>query len=338
VAPPDVEVVGVAARHRRPPEDLWRPPIPVRPLPLPRPALYEGWHALGWPAVQTATGAVDVVHATTLVVPPRSAPLVVTVHDLAFLTEPQHLTSRGLRFHRKGLALAKRRADLVLVPSRTTAAACEAAGIPAERLRVVPWGVDPERASPEDVAAARARYRLDGPYVVFVGTQEPRKNLPAVVHAVQAAGDGHDLVVVGPTGWGPQIGPLLDALGPRARSVGFVPDADRRALLAGAAALCFPSLQEGFGLPVLEAMAQGTPVVTSAGTATEEVAGGAAVLVDPRDRDAVAEGLARVLRDEAEAARLAAAGLARAAAMSWAETGRRTLAAYRELAGGGPAA
>ena len=115
-----VDIVGVAARHNAPPPAPWTPPVPVAHLRLPRIALYEAWHGLRRPRVQSATGPVDVVHATTLAIPPRSAPLVVTVHDLAFLHAPEHFTRHGMRFFRRGLTLARRDADLVLCPSRST--------------------------------------------------------------------------------------------------------------------------------------------------------------------------------------------------------------------------
>jgi glycosyltransferase involved in cell wall biosynthesis len=151
------------------------------------------------------------------------------------------------------------------------------------------------------------------------------------VAAFRRAGAGHDLVVVGPAGWGPEMATLAEGVGDRVRVLGFVADADRRALYAGAVVCALPSWREGFGLPVLEAMVQGTPVVTSAGTGTEEVAGGAALLVDPGDGDALAGALAHLLADEAARAGLASAGRRRAAAMTWEATGRATLAAYREL-------
>lgn len=332
VGGPELQVVGVAARHGAPPPAPWAPPVVVHHLPLPRPVLYEAWHALGWPTVTRATGPVDLVHATTLVLPPRgSTPLAVTVHDLAFVTTPEVLTARGLRFHRRGLALLADRADLVLCPSAVTAAACATAGIPAERLRVVPWGVEAAEAGADAVAEVRTRFRLERPYVLFVGTLEPRKNLAGLVAAFRRAGAGHDLVVVGPAGWGEELGALTAGIEDRVRVLGFVSEADRRALYAGATLCALPSWHEGFGLPVLEAMAQGTPVVTSSGTGTEEVAGGAALLVDPADGDGLADALAHLLADEGARAALAVAGRTRAGEMSWEATGRATLAAYQEL-------
>jgi glycosyltransferase involved in cell wall biosynthesis len=294
----------------------------VRPLPLPRPVLYDAWLRLRTPPVQLATGGVDVIHATTIVVPPRTAPLVVTVHDLAFLHEPDHFTARGQRVFRRGLDLTRRHADLVLVSSRATLADVEAAGVPVDRLRHVPLGVSVGPADP----AARRRFGLDRPYLLFVGTLEPRKNLARLVAALDRLPTDHVLAVAGLDGWG-------DAAPPgsaRVRLLGFVTDAERDALYAGADAFVYPSLREGFGLPVAEAMAHGTPVVTSQGTSTEEVAGTAAVLVDPFDVDAIADGITRALADRD---RLVAAGPRRAAELTWERTAAATLAASRELAG-----
>lgn len=324
-----IDVVGVAARHGAPPAEFVRPPVPVHHLPLPRPLLYDAWHTLRCPRVERATGPVDVIHATALVVPPRTAPLVVTVHDLAFRHDHAH--RRGRRVAERGLALARRDADLVLCSSRATLVECEAAGIDPARLRHVPLGVAPQPlASDDDVAAVRVRYGLPERYLLFTGTLEPRKNLPRLLAAFRSIADevGGPLVLVGPTGWGPDLAPT--ATGLPLRPLGMVPGADLRALYRGAAVCCYPSLREGFGLPILEAMAQGTPVVTSRGTSTEEVAGGAAVLVDPLDPADIARG---ILEAVADADRLGVLGRARAAAATWAATAQCTLAAYREVAG-----
>lgn len=332
----DVELVGVSARHGAPPAEAFRPPIEVRPLPLPRLALYESWHALRWPPVERATGPVDVVHATAIAVPPTRAPLVMTIHDLAFLAEPDHATRHGNRFFRRGTELARRHARLVLVPSEATAAECREAGFDPDRLRVVPWGVEVRPVDRDDVAEAAARHGIGRPYVLFVGTIEPRKNLGAVVEAMATlAGREVDLVVVGPTGWNEDLdGRLrrLDGTGVGVHRLGFVPLSDLPALYAGSAAFCFPSLREGFGMPVLEAMAHGAPVVTSATSATAEVAGDDALLVDPRDPAAVGAALARILDDPALADDLRARGRARAATYTWDRTAELTAAAYAEVA------
>jgi glycosyltransferase involved in cell wall biosynthesis len=330
-AVPDLDLVGVAARHGEPPAAPFVPPIPVRHLPLPRLALYEAWHGPGrlrWPPVERATGPVDVVHATAVAIPPSPrAPLVVTIHDLAFLAEPSAFTRHGLRFFRRGTALARRHAALVLVPSEATADECRSAGFDPDRIRVVPWGHDPEPVTPDDVAAARARHGLPERYGLFVGTLEPRKNLRRLVRAWARTGTDVPLVVAGPAGWGDQD---LDPGGATLLPIGFVEPRERDVLYAGAAVVAYPSLREGFGLPVLEAMAQGAPVVTSKGTATAEVAGDAGVLVDPLDVGSIADGIAAVLADPGD---LPARGRARAATYTWAAAAERTVDAYREVLG-----
>jgi glycosyltransferase involved in cell wall biosynthesis len=334
---PGLELIGVSARHGDAAPEAFRPPVPVRQLPLPRLALYEAWHALRWPPIERATGPVDVVHATAVAVPPTEAPLVMTIHDLAFLTDPTQATRHGNRFFRRGTELAKRNARLVLVPSEATADECRAAGFDADRIRLVPWGVDVEPASEADVSSVREANRLGRPYVLFVGTIEPRKNLGGLI-AAMAHLDGRevDLVVVGPDGWNEDLGQRLRALdgtSVRVHRLGFQPPEALAPLYAGAAAFCFPSLREGFGMPVLEAMAQGAPVVTSLGTATAEVAGDAGLLVDPRDHETIAGALARILDEPSLAADLSDRGRARAATYTWDRTAELTVAAYEEAIG-----
>lgn len=322
----DVDLVGVGPRggEAAPP---WRPSVPVVRTSLPLPFLYDAWHTLRRPALPRALGPVDVVHVTAPVVPPVGrTPMVATVHDLFPVTRPDLLTRRGARLMRRGLELVRDEAAVVMVPSEVVAADCRDFGIDAARIRVVPWGVVPAAPGPEEIAAAMARHGVEGPYVLFVGTLEPRKNLTRLVDAFGRLGlAGTTLVLVGPDGWG---GPV--AAGARVVTTGFVPDADLAPLMAGAAAFCFPSLAEGFGLPVLEAMAAGAAVVTSAGTACAEVAGDAAVTVDPTDTDALAAGLRSVLDDDDLAADLRRRARDRAGEFTWSAAAAATLAAYGE--------
>ncbi len=333
----DVEPIGVSARHRRPPAAEWHPPIRTVSLPLPQQPLYEAWHYLRRPDVQRATGPVDVIHATGVAMPPPTAPVVLTVHDLSYVAYPELFSSQGLRFFRRALKLALDDAALVLCSSLATLAACRDAGFDEARLRHVPLGVRADPAAPEDVERVRASYRLERPYVLWTGTVEPRKNLAGLLAAYASLDADVDLVLVGPPGWSEDLAQLLAGLPAskqgRVRRLGWVPRADLAPLYAGADVFCFPSLLEGFGFPVVEAMAQGTPVVTSLGTSTEElVAEGGGLAVDPHDPSAIARALEAVLGDAGLAGRLSAAGPRRAGAYTWEKTAELTIRAYEEAA------
>ncbi|MEP6296776.1 MAG: glycosyltransferase family 1 protein, partial [Ilumatobacter sp.] len=279
----EVDLRLVAGKHPAAPSDLYVPPAPVAMLPLGRRMLYAGWTRLNWPRVESVTGHVDVVHATGLIPAGTAAPLVVTVHDLAFLHTPEKFSRRGAMLMKRSIETTRRRARLVICSSRSTFDDCVAHGFDPGRLRLVPLGVDATPATADEIDTARANHGLPDEFVLFVGTLEPRKNLSRLVEAMSAArSDGLDLplIVVGADGWGDVRSGVDD---PRVRFLGSVSDTDLRGIFAAASVMAYPSEHEGFGLPVIEAMAQGTAVVTSRGTSTEEVAGGAAVLVDPFD-------------------------------------------------------
>lgn len=282
---------------------------------------------------------VELVHATSAAVPPaRGRPLVVTVFDLAFLHFPEAFPLAGRRFHERSLRLTAQEASRVLVPSLATARDLEQSyGIDPERIVVTPLGVDVPDADMRGAEALLHRLGVEGPFLLAVGTLEPRKNLPRLLRAFAActaALPDHHLVVVGPTGWGDQE-PLGDAvrgrLGGRIHLAGSVSDPVLHALYERAALLAYVSLHEGFGLPVLEAMAHGLPVVTSDTSSMPEVAGDAAVLVDPHDEPAIAAALLRVVGDERLRTGLRVAGRARAARFTWQETARATSRAYRDV-------
>jgi glycosyltransferase involved in cell wall biosynthesis len=258
----------------------------------------------------------DVLHCTTFRGPARSrVPTVLTVHDLAILRFPEAFPRWHRLYGSAGLATVLRAADAVVAVSEFTKEEVVAlAGVPAERIRVVPNGVDELFHAPR----APSDTVSQGDYVLAVATLEPRKNLPRVVEAARLA--GVELRVVGARGWGG-----VDVPG----WIGEIPDAELAALYCGARCVVYASLYEGFGLPVLEAMASGTPVVTSRGGATEEVAGGAAVLVDPLDPDSIAAGIG-----DAQAAReeLVPLGLARAREFTWERAADAVEELWRELA------
>ena len=324
-----VDLTGVSAWHRAPAPPDWAPSGRLRRVPLPRVALYEAWQRVRLPRIEWTAGAVDLVHATTWAVPPTARPLVVSVHDLAFLAEPDHFTARGVGFFTRALEHVRRRADAVLVPSTHTRDACIEVGIPAERLHVVPLGSRLPATSPQDDADFCARHGLDRPYVLWTGTVEPRKNLPAVLAGyalLRRTRPDVDLVLVGPSGWGDVDVPT----GASVHRLGMLSRVDLARAYAGAAVFCFPSLREGFGLPVLEAMSVGVPVVTSAGTSCAEVAGDAGLLVDPHDHQALAAALETACGPAGPG--LAAASRARAAEFSWTATAEQTLEVDRSVA------
>jgi glycosyltransferase involved in cell wall biosynthesis len=325
-ADPGIDLRLVAGRHRHEPVAEYRAATTVRRLPVGRPLLYETWLRARWPMVESVVGPVDVTHATAIIPAATRAPLVVTVHDLAFRRFPERFSRQGRRVMELSLDRIRERADRVIGSSRATLDDLARAGIPADRLRLVTLGVDPP-PSHLDPAGVRARYELPDGFVLFVGTLEPRKNLGRLVEAVSRSGTGLPLVVAGADGWGDVA---TDVSRAGVQFLGFVPGADLPHLYAAASVFAYPSEWEGFGLPVAEAMAVGTPVVTSRGTSTEEVAGGAAVLVDATEIDDIARGLVEALERSGELAEL---GRRRAADLSWDATAAATVAIYREVAG-----
>ena len=337
----ELELIGVgpAGDLRRPrtwarsarPAAPFDPPIPVARLPLPLPLLYDSWARTGAPSIEAATGPVDVVHLTVpLRAPLGRAPLVATVNDLFPLQEGMHPDGRGARLMGAGLRWIRDNAARVVVPSRATAQDCLAAGFDDAQLRVVPYGVEPVEVDDVRAVEVAAAHGLRGPYVLFVGTLEPRKNLSTLLDAMcRLERPEVTLALAGPAGWG-GAADLPEVPFPVAR-LGFVPQADLAALMRASAAFCFPSLAEGFGLPVLEAMAAGAAVVTSSTTSTAEVAGDAALLVDPTDADALGSAIAALLDDDDLANRMRSRGRERAANWTWAECARRTADVYREV-------
>lgn len=341
-----VEVVPFVARHSRAQvrEALHAADLdgldPVV-LSLPRPVLYDAWHVLGRPRLEAwaRLRAVDVVHAPSVAVPPRGrTPLVVTVHDAAPVLFPETFSRRGRWFHARGMAAAKQRADLVITVSEAAAdELVHHAGFAREQLRVVHNGVELREATDDEVAAARARHGLTAkPYVLFVGTLEPRKNLAGLVDAFAKLVDEtelpHVLAVAGPEGWVTRdaVPATAARLGARLQMLGPVAGRDLWGLYRGAEVFAHPSHHEGFGLPVLEAMAQRRAVVCSDIPVLREVSGGHARLVPPDDTDAWAHALTELLGDAAARARMGAEGRTWAEGFSWARCADATAAVYRE--------
>ena len=269
-----------------------------------------------YPALLPLRACVDVLHCTTYRAPVRARmPVVVTVHDLAVLRHPQFFPAWTRLYGRTWLRPTLRAAARVIAVSDFTKREVVAlAGVAVERVRVVPNATDDEVFTPEG-------RRAEGDYVLALGTLEPRKNLPRLAQATRRL--GLELRLVGAAGWG------AVELDGGVRWLGRLPDEDVAALYRGALCFAYPSLYEGFGIPVLEAMRCGAPVVTSAGSAMEELAGPAAELVDPLDPEAIAEGISRAIERRAE---LRAAGLERARLYTWDAAARATADVYREVA------
>ncbi|WP_372594624.1 glycosyltransferase family 4 protein [Actinotalea sp.] len=330
----EVTTVGLSALHRGAPGPDLTPPGPVRAFPLPRAALYRLWNRVPGPRPEALLRGLDVVHATTWAIPPTRRPLVVTVHDLAFLRDPGHFTPGGVRFFTRALERTRDEADAVVVPSQATAEDCVAAGIEPERVHVVPHGAPAWTVSAPDVAGLRARLALPERFVLWCGTQEPRKNLDGLLRAFEVVAREDpdlDLVLVGPSGWGERHGSATGAAAGRVHELGRLPVADLRAAYAAATSFAFPSHWEGFGLPVLEAMSVGTPVVTSRASSMAEIVGSAGILVDPTDPADLAAGILRA--SGAEGLPLGALGRARAREFTWARSAEGHVAAYRAAAG-----
>jgi glycosyltransferase involved in cell wall biosynthesis len=272
------------------------------------------WYPLVLPRL-AGRAQVDVLHCPTFRAPlgRLPCPLVVTVHDLAVLRHPETFNQWTRRYSRYCVPRVVQAARVVIAVSEfTKRELVELLGVHAEKIRVVPNGVAADVFTPDGPAA-------DGEYVLAVGTLEPRKNLQRVEVAARRL--GLELRVAGQPGWG-----AVQAAG----WLGRVSDEELAALYRGARCVVYASLYEGFGLPIVEAMACGTPVVTSRGGATEETAGGAAVLVDPHDVAAIAGGIEEAAARRDELRRL---GLERVRELTWEAAARATVEVYREAVG-----
>jgi glycosyltransferase involved in cell wall biosynthesis len=290
-------------------------------LPVPVRVLHWAWHRHGRPVVERLVRfSPDVVHAAhPLLIPSRSAAQAITIHDLDFLDRPEGGTAEIRRDYPQFVRDHARRADAILTSSEHAArAVVERLGVDAEMVTVCPAG------APRWTAGSRKRSRPADGYILFVGTLTSRKNIDALLDAyeqlLETRSDLPRLRLAGARGaaadrWLPRL--ASPPLAGRAEYVGYVPDRERRALFEGASVLVLPSWNEGFGLPVLEAMALGVPVVASNGGALPEVLGGAGLLFDPSRPDALADALERILTDSALASACISAGLARSAAWTW---------------------
>ena len=323
----DVELLGISGRHGEDSEVTFDISIDVAGLPISGALLYESSLRLRQPRVERVLSDIDVLHNTSIIPFATKGKMISTVHDLAFLHHPDFFTRHGNAVFARSLKVLKKRADMLLCSSTATVNDCLEAGFSSDRVRLVPLGVRSERANADQVTQARAALNLPNEFILFVGTLEPRKNLAKLVEALSGQADLPPLVVAGAQGWGD----VSVAASDNVKFLGHVEERFLGGLYAAASVMAYPSLWEGFGLPVLEAMAQGTPVVTSESISTEEVAGGAAVLVDPRSAESIREGIRNAIAHRAE---LSQRGLQRVSQATWSKTAQLTAAAYDEVVAG----
>ncbi|HVF13674.1 MAG TPA: glycosyltransferase family 1 protein [Acidimicrobiales bacterium] len=290
---------------------------------------------------------VDVHHGPHYTMPLAvREPSVVTIHDLSFFSHPEWHQKAKVAFFRGAIRVAAARAAAIVAVSHATAERLEARTNPRGVLHVIPHGVDHERFRPaapdEEEADVRLRQRLGiepgRRYVAFVGTLEPRKDVPSLVRAFDLIAAGHPdtvLVLAGARGWGVdavEAAIVTARAADRVTLTGYVSEEENVALLRGAAVVAYPSLEEGFGLPALETMACGTPLVTTSGSAMEEVAGPAALLVSPGDTMGLAEALEASLAGGADVDQRIRLGLEVAGCHRWSTAARAHVDVYRSVA------
>lgn len=316
-----------------------------RVIPVPNRWLTFGWHRLGLPVpVDWLSGPMDLYHASDFVLPPvRAARSLLTVHDLSFLTTPQ-CAEAGLRgFLSRAVPKAVARADHVLADSESTRRdLIRLLQVPDDKISVVYPGVEARFRRQDDPAKlqrVRSRYGIgDRPFVLGVGTLEPRKNWPTLIRAwaqlKRTQHLEHRLVLAGGQGWLAEgIFDAAEASGFRTEIVftGFVADEDLPALYSAADVFALPSLYEGFGIPVLEAMACGTPVVCADNSSLPEAAGDAALLVQASNEPALAAAILRLVEDAALRGQLTERGLAQARRFTWQAAAATLLATYEQV-------
>jgi glycosyltransferase involved in cell wall biosynthesis len=316
-----------------------------RAVPLTDDWLHRLWQRLRLPIpVEVITGPLDIFYSPDFVLPPtlRTTRTLLTVHDLSFLHYPDAFVPSLRQYLERVVPRSVARADRVLADSKSTRDDLVAYfDTPPEKVEVLYSGVDsrfrPEKA-PGEEERLKTKYGIESPYILSVGTLQPRKNYVRLIKAfanlplanLQLA--NLQLVIAGGRGWlYEEIFAEAEKHGNRVRILGFVDDADLPALLRNAVLFAFPSLYEGFGIPPLEAMACGTPVVCSNASSLPEVAGDAALMVDPLDVDGLAEAMARALEDDDLRGKMIAEGLTQAARFTWEGAARQLLDSFEAL-------
>jgi len=311
-------------------------------------ALLSAISGQGFAGHRQLRGQIDLFHATDHHIPRLPGiPVLATLMDAIPLSHPEWANPRLRSFKNKLWRQASRWADhVVTISDYAKTQIIEHFGLEADHISVVPLGVDQrfhERLDPAAVQSVCQAHQLERPFYLCIGSLQPRKNIDRVMDAYQSlppqVRQTHDLVIVGRHGWGSEaLVQRLQSMPPPSgvRWLGGVPDLDKRALLQSATALVFPSLSEGFGLPVLEAFASQTPVITSSTTSLPEIAADAALLVDPCDTQAIAHAMQEIADSPSQAAHLRRQGLVRAQQYNWQTCAQQTAAIYQRMLGRTP--
>jgi glycosyltransferase involved in cell wall biosynthesis len=338
LAPDDRFVYFSASFKERYPASTWPPNVTLVDRRVPVQLLNFLWNRHGFPALDRLVGvSLDLVHSPhPLIVPGKKARHVVTIHDLFFLKHPEFTQAEIRRDYAPLVREHVKRADGVICVSEHTASEARIVlDVPQAKIAVIPNGVDPayrEPISDEEVNAVLARRRLPRGALLYVGSDEKRKNLVNLAIAYMGLARGRNrvppLILIGPGSHWAQGGVIS---GPQILATGYMATREIRAVMAASLALVLPSLEEGFGLPVAEAMAAGLPVVCSKGSALEEVAGGAATLVNPMDAASIAKGMERLIEDREQAALQRQLGLEQSRKFDWGTAAGQTLEFYRRV-------
>jgi alpha-1,3-rhamnosyl/mannosyltransferase len=311
-------------------------------------AVQSALTGMGFSGISALRGRIDIFHATDHYIPRLPGiPVLATIMDAIPLSNPEWASARFRSLKNKFWRKASRWADhVVTISDYAKTQIIEHFDLEAQHISVVPLGVDQrfhERLEPRVLQRLRLVHQLHRPFFLCIGTLQPRKNIHRVIDAYQSlpaqVRQTHDLVIVGRNGWGSEsLVQRLQSVSSSSgvRWLGAVPDLDKRALLQSATALVFPSLSEGFGLPVLEAFASQTPVIASNTTSLPEIATDAALLVDPCDTQAIAHAMQHIANNPSHAAHLSSQGLVRAQHYSWQTCAQQTTAIYHRMLGRSP--
>lgn len=292
-----------------------------------------GWNHLSFPSIEFLLGtSVQVAHSPTpLVIPSRKARKVTTVHDLYFFTHPEHAVREMKADYPRMVKKHCLRSDAIIaVSDYTKKQLIEVLEVPSSRIYTIKHGTDPfflERASDSQVTEVRKKLKIPGPYLLFVGTREPRKNLDMLLRAFRNLGEDLFLVIAGSEGWGLEQIDFPE----RVLLTGYLSKSDLRALYQQAVAVVFPSIEEGFGFPLLEGMASEVPVIASRIPAFQEVCNNSCLYFDANDEQELTEQIRSVVHSDELRGNLIAKGRERIKKFSWRDSAQKTLDLYMSL-------